>query len=97
MYVLSQKLPKMLFVGTTAMFFASLNPLTVVPYVALGQFSTKGLGTSLVLMPLALAANQLGLFLVRRISQELFYRLTLILMLVISIELTREGILQLWH
>lgn len=48
-------------------------------------------------MPLALAANQLGFFLVRRISQELFYRLTLILMLVISIELTREGILQLWH
>jgi hypothetical protein len=97
MYVLSQKLPKMLFVGTTAVFFASLNAMKVVPYVALGQFSTKGLGTSLILMPLALAANQLGFWLVRRISQELFYRLTLILMLVISIELTREGVLQLWH
>ena len=67
------------------------------PYVALGQFSTKGLGTSLAMLPLALAANQLGFFLVRRISQDLFYRLTLILMLVISVELTREGILQLWH
>ena len=97
MYVLSQKLPKMLYVGTTAMFFASLNAMKVVPYVALGQFSTKGFGTSLAMLPLALAANQLGFFLVRRISQELFYRLTLILMLVISIELTREGILQLWH
>ena len=97
MYVLSQKLPKMLYVGTTAMFFASLNAMKVVPYVALGQFSTKGFGTSLAMLPLALAANQLGFFLVRRISQELFYRLTLILMLVISVELTREGILQLWH
>src|SRR6185437_5678198 len=96
-YVLSQKLPKMIFVGTTAMFFASLNAMKVVPYVALGQFSTKGLGTSLAMLPLALAANQLGFFLVRRISQDLFYRLTLILMLVISVELTREGILQLWH
>ena len=97
MYVLSQKLPKMLFVGTTAVIFGSLNAMKVVPYFALGTFSTKGLGTSLALMPLALAANQLGFWLVRRISQELFYRLTLLLMLIISIELTREGVLQLWH
>jgi len=97
MYVLSQKLPKMLFVGTTAVFFASLNAMKVVPYFALGQFSTKGLGTSLALIPLALATNQLGFWLVRRVSQELFYKITLILMLVISIELTREGVLQVWH
>ncbi len=97
MYVLSQKLPKMLYVGTTAMFFASLNAMKVVPYVALGQFSTKGLGTSLAMLPLALAANQLGFWLVRRISQDLFYRVTLILMLVISVELTREGVLQVWR
>jgi uncharacterized membrane protein YfcA len=96
MYVLSQKMPKMLFVGTTAMFFASLNAMKVVPYVALGQFSTRGLGTSLALIPLALVSNQLGFWLVRRISQDLFYRITLILMLVISVELTREGALQLW-
>jgi uncharacterized membrane protein YfcA len=97
MYVLSQKMPKMLFVGTTAMFFASLNAMKVVPYVALGQFSTKGLGTSLVLIPLALVSNQLGFWLVRRVSQDMFYRITLILMLLISIELTRQGVLQLWH
>jgi hypothetical protein len=97
MYVLSQKMPKMLFVGTTAMFFASLNAMKVVPYVALGQFSTKGLGTSLALIPLALVSNQLGFWLVRRVSQDMFYRITLILMLLISIELTRQGVLQLWH
>ena len=42
MYVLSQKLPKMTFVGTIAIFFAAVNWLKVVPYVALGQFSTQG-------------------------------------------------------
>ena len=97
MYVLSQKMPKMLFVGTTAMFFAALNAMKVVPYFALGTFSTKGLGTSFALLPLALAANQLGFWLVRRVSQEAFYRITLLLMLVISIELTREGVLQMWR
>jgi uncharacterized membrane protein YfcA len=60
MYVLAQKLAKMNFVGTTAFFFATTNAFKVVPYFALGQFSTKGMGTSLVLLPLAMATNMLG-------------------------------------
>ena len=96
-YVLAQKLPKMVFVGTTAIYFAVLNAAKVPPYLALGQFSFKGIGTSLVLLPLALVANQLGFWLVRRTPQELFYKITLALMLVISIELAREGILELRH
>ena len=97
MYVMSQDLPKMAFVSTTAVFFATMNALKVIPYVALGQFSIKGMGTSLVLLPLALVTNQLGFWLVRRTPQELFYRITLIIMLLISIELTREGVLGIWH
>jgi uncharacterized protein len=97
MYVVPQNLPKLLFVGTTAMFFATVNAVKVIPYFFLGQFSTKGLGTSLVLLPLAIAANQLGFWLVRRIRQEQFYKITLILMLFIAIELTREGIMEIWH
>ena len=92
MYVLSLKLPKMTFVGTSAIFFATMNWLKVVPYFALGQFSTKGLGTSLALLPLAIATNQLGFYLVRRVSQEPFYRITLIVMFLISLELVREGL-----
>jgi uncharacterized membrane protein YfcA len=97
MYVLSLKLPKMTFVGTTAMVFAAMNWMKVVPYVALGQFSTKGLGTSLALLPLAIAANLLGFWLVRVTPQALFYKITLVIMLLISIELTREGVTELWH
>jgi uncharacterized membrane protein YfcA len=94
-YVLAQKLPKMTFVGTTAITFATLNWLKVVPYFALGQFSTKGLGTSLVLLPLAIATNALGFWLVRVTPQEIFYRVTYIIMFLISIELVREGVLEL--
>lgn len=92
MYVMSQKLPKMTFVGTTALFFATMNVVKVIPYFALGQFSTKGFGTSLALLPLALAANQLGFWLVRRTPQALFYKIIMLLMLLISIELTRAGV-----
>jgi uncharacterized membrane protein YfcA len=83
-------------VSTTAIFFATLNALKVIPYIALGQFSTRGMGTSLVLLPLALLTNQLGFWLVRRTPQELFYKITMILMFLISIELVRSGAKEIW-
>ena len=91
MYVLAQKLAKMNFVGTTAFFFATTNAFKVAPYFALGQFSTKGMGTSLVLLPLAMATNMLGFWVVRITPQELFYKITMALMFAISIELVRSG------
>ena len=91
MYVLAQKLAKMKFVGTTAFFFASVNALKVIPYLALGQFNTKGLATSLALLPLAMATNALGFWVVRITPQELFYKITMVLMVVISIGLVRSG------
>jgi uncharacterized membrane protein YfcA len=96
-YALAQKMPKMTYVGTSAIFFAVVNWSKIVPYMALGQFSTKGLGTSLLLVPLAIATNQLGFWLVRRVSQETFYKLTMAIMFFISIELLREGVSGIWH
>src|SRR6476469_5854205 len=52
-FVLPQRLEKMVYVGTTVMFFAAANMMKIVPYIALGQFSTAGLATSVVLFPLA--------------------------------------------
>jgi len=92
MHVLPQNLAKMTFVGTTGVFFASINALKVVPYFALGQFSTQGLGTSLALLPLAIATNLLGLWVVRITPQALFYKITMVLMFAISLELMRSGV-----
>ena len=91
-YALAQKMPKMTYVGTNALFFASMNWMKVIPYFALGQFSTKGLGTTLVLVPLAIVANQFGFWLVRRIPQDRFYKLTLWVMFLVSIALIRAGV-----
>ena len=97
MYVLSHRLPKMTFVGTTAIFFAVNNALKVIPYFALGQFSTKGLGTSAALLPLAMAANMIGFWVVRITPQELFYKITLLLMFVIAIGLVYAGVTGMLH
>ena len=94
-FVLPQRLPKMLFVGTTCWFFALVNVMKVAPYLALGQFSTEGLATSVVLFPLAIVTNMIGVWLIRRTPEVLFYRITHFLVFVIGIELTRAGVMEL--
>jgi hypothetical protein len=94
-FVLPQRLEKMLYVGTTVWFFAMVNAMKVAPYFALGQFSTSGLITSAALIPVAVASNILGVWLVRVTPEALFYKLTNVLVLLIGIELTRQGALQL--
>jgi uncharacterized membrane protein YfcA len=94
-FVLPQRLPKMIYVGTTVMFFAAANVMKVVPYVALGQFSTAGLATSFALFPLAIACNALGIWLVRVTPEALFYQLTNVIVFVLGCELTRQGITEL--
>jgi len=93
--VLPQRLPKMIYVGTTVWFFALVNVMKIAPYVGLGQFSSAGLATSAVLFPLAIAANALGVWLVRLTPETLFYRITNIIVLLIGCELSRQGLTQL--
>src|SRR3546814_2364589 len=53
-YMVPLKLNKTLFMGTAVIFFATINYVKLIPYWWLGQFSAENLGTSVVLMPVAL-------------------------------------------
>jgi uncharacterized membrane protein YfcA len=92
-FMLPQKLAKMTLVGTTLIFFAALNWMKIVPYFALGQFTAQNLATSAILLPLAIAANFLGIWLVRRVPHETFYKIAYALMFLISLELIRAGVM----
>jgi uncharacterized membrane protein YfcA len=92
-HVLPQKLDKLTLVGTTVIFFASLNWMKLAPYFALGQFTPENLLTSALLLPLAIATNFFGIWLVRRVKTETFYRIAYVLMFLISAELVRSGAL----
>lgn len=96
-YVLPQRLDKMTLVGTTAIFFALVNLMKVVPYFSLGQFSTEGLGLTLALLPLAIGTNVLGIWLVRRTPMEVFYRVAHILVFLVSLALAAQGAYALFH
>lgn len=91
-HVLPQRLPKLTLVGTTVIFFAIVNALKIGPYFALGQFSTVNFSTSLVLLPIAVAANALGIYLVRVTPMELFYRIAYTLVFCVSVMLLWQGV-----
>src|SRR5215203_3838006 len=64
-----------LLAGTTAWFFAVVNLMKVAPYLMLGQFSRENLMLSVALAPVAIATTILGVWLVRRVDSERFYRI----------------------
>jgi uncharacterized membrane protein YfcA len=90
-HVLPQRLDKLTFVGTTVLFFAFMNLMKIVPYFTLGQFSMRNFATSLALLPLAVAANFFGIWLVRKTPTERFYRIAYLLMFLISLTLLWQG------
>jgi hypothetical protein len=90
-YTLPQHLPKMTFVGTTTIFFAAVNLMKVVPYMMLAQFSAKNLATSLVLLPIAVVANFVGIWMVRSVPTALFYRITYVLLFTLGCALLWQG------
>lgn len=90
-YVLPQRLDKITFVGTYSLFFASGNALKVVPYFLLGQLDAVNMSTALVLLPLAIAANMAGVWLVRRTPAEAFYKIIYVLIFLIGLELIYSG------
>jgi len=90
-HILPQRLDKLTLVGTTVIFFALMNLMKIVPYLALGQFSLRNLATSVALLPIAVATNFLGIWLVRKTPTERFYRIAYLLMFFISLILLWQG------
>jgi uncharacterized membrane protein YfcA len=91
-YVLPQRLSRDMLLGTTAIFFASLNWIKVPFYIALGQFTRVQLLTSAMLLPLAIASTFAGVWLARRIDADRFYTLVFIMMGVVGMRLVYVGL-----
>jgi uncharacterized membrane protein YfcA len=96
MHLLPQKIDKARYVGTVAILFAVSNVVKVPGFATLGFMTKENLVVGLALIPIAVASNYLGIWLVRRTSNELFYRIAYVLMFFIAIELMRSSIVELW-
>ena len=91
-YLLPQRLDKRVLVGTTVVFFAVINLVKLVPYAWLGLFDARNLATSLVLAPLAPVGIGLGIWLMRRLSEAVFYRICYALVLAVGLKLLYDGL-----
>jgi hypothetical protein len=92
MWVMPRHLPRDTFVGTTALFFATLNWIKVPAYAALGQFSRDNLATALAFLPLAIVSSLAGVRLVRRVPVERFYAIVYLLMIAAGLKLLLDGL-----
>jgi len=90
-YLLPQKMPKSLFVGTTVIFFTLVNLIKIIPYALLGQLNPENLVVSLILAPLAPLGVWLGLVLHHRVNENLFYKLCYLFLGVTGIKLLWDG------
>ena len=96
MHLLPQKMDKLTYVGTVTILFASSNVIKVPAFATLGYLTWDNLLVGSALLPVAIATNYLGIWLVRRTPVELFFRIAYVLMFLIAIELIRGSIVDLW-
>jgi uncharacterized membrane protein YfcA len=92
MYVLTRRLPRDVFIGTSAIFFAVVNWMKVPAYAALGQLTRGNLATAAALLPLAVVSTWAGAWLVRRVSGLAFYRLIYLLLASVGVKLAWDGL-----
>lgn len=78
-YFLTMRLPKMEFVGTSAVFFMILNWFKVPFMVSLGLINIDSLKFNALLVPAVLAGAVLGKWLLGKINQKSFENVTLAL------------------
>jgi uncharacterized protein len=92
MWVMPRRLPRDVFVGTTAIFFAIPNWIKVPAYASLGQFTRENLIATAILLPFAVLASLAGVRLVRKVAPERFYTIVYWLMIVAGAKLVLDGL-----
>lgn len=95
MHLLPQKLDKYTYAGTLTMLFAAANCVKLPAFAALGLLTVENLTVGALLLPVAIVSNYVGIWLVRRTSTEMFFRIAYVLMFLIAVELIRSSITEL--
>ena len=92
-YTLPLGLKKAVFAGTSTIAFAYVNAIKLVPYYLLGQINLESLETAAKLMPIAAASVFFGVWVVKRLPERLFFQIVTWSLLLIGIELIRQGLM----
>jgi uncharacterized membrane protein YfcA len=91
-YLLPQKLPKIVFAGTSTLFFTAINLVKLAPYHQLRPYDTEQMMGAVVLIPFALIGTVVGAYLTRKIADEWFFKAVQIGLLAISLKLIADAL-----
>ncbi len=91
-YVLPQKLPKLVFAGTSTIFFAVINAAKLPPYMQLRPYSMQDLQAIAWLLPAAIAGTVAGAWLTRRLHDRWFFIAVQVALLLVSLRLLYEAL-----
>nr|CAA6805081.1 MAG: FIG00761799: membrane protein [uncultured Thiotrichaceae bacterium] len=86
-YVLPQKLPKMVFAGTVTVVFAVINMAKVIPYYSLHPQTMDTFKVALVLLPAAAIGTAAGRFITERLPTKWFFRFVQVALFLVSVRL----------
>jgi hypothetical protein len=87
MYLLPQKLPRDVFVGTGIVFFAALNVTKLPGFIWLGQITQEVVIIAAVSAPFAVFMTWVGARIVRQLDPNRFYTIIHVLLILVGIEL----------
>jgi uncharacterized membrane protein YfcA len=91
-YLLPQKLPKLVFAGTSTVFFAVINLAKLGPYHQLMPYRHEDMVGALVLIPFALVGTVAGAYLTRKIADEGFFKWVQVGLLALSVQLIVDAL-----
>lgn len=91
MYVMPQRLSKLVFAGTSTILFAIINAVKLLPYWELGQLNAANLRAAAVLVPIGIGATLAGVRIVRITPEATFFRLVTGGLFAVSLKLSFDG------
>jgi len=92
LYLIPRRLTKETFIATSAIAFAAVNLIKLPPYLWLGEINLTSAWVSLMLLPMAWAGVKSGLWLQHRVSELLFYRLVIVAMAIVGVQLVVKAL-----
>lgn len=86
-YILPQKLPRQIYVGTTVLLWFLVNIGKLIPYAFLGLLHIGNLATVLLLSPFCYLGVKLGIFLNGRVNEQWFLGIVYVLLFFTALQL----------
>ncbi len=91
-YLIPKNLSKEVFTATSVWFFAIVNLLKLPAFIMTGQLNMATFYQAMVFAPLVPVGVYLGLWLNKRISHDLFYKIIMTIVLVVGLKLIFDGL-----